>query len=103
MNYWEECISEAFDDAGIEATKEQIEKVASWVEGSHENYGMATGCDCIQSPYISEIEELKKQLEKERNRILCRECKGSGLIISQGPYHSAESRCMSCNGSGFIY
>lgn len=41
MNYWEICIQEAFEDAGIDATKEQIDTVTSWIEGAHENYGMA--------------------------------------------------------------
>ena len=41
MEYWVECIETAFEEAGIKATKEQIRMVASDVEGSHENYGMA--------------------------------------------------------------
>lgn len=64
MDYWEECISEAFEDAGIIATSEQIDAVASWVEGAHECYGMAHGHDCIPNPANTEIEELKKRLRK---------------------------------------
>ena len=62
MNFWEECISEAFDDAGITATDEQIATVASWVEGTHENYGLATGSECIPNPLESTVGELKRQI-----------------------------------------
>jgi len=65
MDYWEECIAEAFEDAGITATKEQIDTVASWVEGAHENYGMAHGYDAIPNPLESEIGELKRKHKKE--------------------------------------
>ena len=41
MNYWNECIAEAFDSAEIKATQEQIDEVAGWAEGAHENYSMA--------------------------------------------------------------
>lgn len=64
MDYWHECIAESFDDAGITATEEQIKTVASWVEGAHENYGMAFGHDCIPNPMETEVNELKKKIEK---------------------------------------
>lgn len=50
MDYWKECVSEAFEDAGLEASDEQIDTVASWVEGAHDNYGMAHGHDVRRSP-----------------------------------------------------
>jgi hypothetical protein len=67
MEYWEECISEAFDDAGITASEAQIETVASWVEGSHDNYGMAHGHDCIPNPENAEIKELQQEIKRLRN------------------------------------
>ena len=42
MEYWKECIEEAFSENGIVATDEQIKSVVDWVEGAHENIGMAT-------------------------------------------------------------
>jgi len=42
MNYWNECVAEALCDAKIEATDEQIDTIASWVEGAHENCDMVT-------------------------------------------------------------
>ena len=65
MNYWEECIKESFEDAGITATDNQIGTVVCWVEGAHENEGLATGRDCIPNPLSSEIDRLKAAYKKE--------------------------------------
>jgi len=65
MDYWNECIAEAMEDAGIVATQEQIDKVAAWAEGAHENYGMAMGHNCIPNPLEFEIKEIKKEHKKE--------------------------------------
>lgn len=64
MNYWNECISEAFEDAGINATDDQIYTVADWVEGAHENFSMAHGYDAIPNPMISEVDKLKKRIKE---------------------------------------
>ena len=100
MNYWDECISEAFDDAGIKASKEQIETVVGWVEGAHENFSMAHGHDCILNPLSQENDQLKRELQKEREKVICGECGGRGRIISQGPVHSYDSECMKCRVDG---
>ena len=103
MDYWGECIEEAFDDAGISATKEQIQNVAGWVESAHENYGMAHGYDCISSYTSIENKQLKAELQREREKTICTDCKGSGREITYGPIHSAESDCFKCRGNGYIY
>jgi hypothetical protein len=103
MNYWEECILEAFEDAGISATDEQINIVVEWISGAHENYGMAHGYDAIPNPLITEIKNLKNELKKEKNKTICKECNGKGSVISHGPYHYSESNCHYCNGTGFKY
>lgn len=71
MKYWVECISEALDDAKLIATEEQIQILADWVSGAHENYGMAFGYDCISSPLVDENKELKEKLSKEKRKITC--------------------------------
>ena len=50
FDYWGECIKEAFEDADITASKEQIDTVIAWVEGADENHGLATGSECIPNP-----------------------------------------------------
>ncbi len=102
MDYWKECVSEAFEDAGISATTEQINIVASWVQGARENYGQAHGYDCIPNPAVEENKKLKLELEKEREKIICTQCGGAGRITSHGPYHSATGPCWKCGGEGKV-
>lgn len=102
MDYWKECVEEAFEDAGIKATQEQIDTVISWVEGAHDNYGMAHGHEHITSPLVYENEKLTRELEKERNKITCRHCKGSGVEVCHGPVHSSRGQCFWCNGEGRV-
>lgn len=103
-DYWTECIKEAFDDAEIVATEQQIQTVASWAEGAHENYGLATGRDVADSNLIgsrdSEIKELRKKLCEEENRVRCEECKGKGYYMSYGGTFQSQHTCHKCNGKG---
>ncbi len=103
MDYWEECIKESFEDANIKATQEQINIVSGWVEGAYENYNTANGYDCIPNPVNTEIEKLKKELKREREKTICRECNGRGRIITYGGTFQSDSQCSKCNGSGYIY
>ena len=63
-DYWIECIESSFEEAGIIATKEQIQIVADDVEMSHECYGMYHGYDAIPNPSEEEISKLKALIEK---------------------------------------
>ena len=63
---WVDCINEAFEDAGIKATNEQKNTVASWVEGKHENWGMSHGHDAIPNPLEDVVRGLKRELEELR-------------------------------------
>jgi len=101
-DYWTDCIAEAFEDAGLVVTKEQLNIVASWVAGAHDNYSMSHGYDCISNPMREEIKSLEDKLYKERNKIICRECNGSGSITTYGPVHSATSGCYKCRGEGRV-
>lgn len=105
MNYWQECIEESFEEAGIVASKAQIEEVVSWVEGAHENHSLASGHDARHSgpsPLQREIEQLRRDLNTEKNKINCNECNGVGRITMHGPYHSGNSECHICRGVGRI-
>lgn len=65
MDYWRECIAEAMEDAEVVATKEQIDIIASWAEGAHDNYSMAKGYDVIQSPVETEKDRKINSLKDE--------------------------------------
>ena len=103
MDYWEECIREALEDANLKADETQIDTLVSWVEGAHENYGMAHGHDAIPNPLSLEIESLRSELKKEKDKVICDECNGKGRIITNGPVHSYNSSCSKCRGDGFLY
>lgn len=102
MDYWEECIAGAFEEAEISVTKKQVDIVMSWVESAYENYGMAFGHDCIPGPVELENKELKKELKKEREKETCDECKGVGYTTSYGGTFQSTSQCIKCRGEGRI-
>jgi hypothetical protein len=100
MDYWAECIEEAFDDAEIEASDEQTQTVIDWVKGAFENYNLATGIDCIPNPLRLENDSLRAELEKERGKAVCPDCGGTGESVTHGPVHSGISECSRCRGEG---
>lgn len=100
MNYWKECIQEAFDEAGIKASEEQMALVAETVEGAHENYGMAFGHDAIPNPLLAEISELNQKLNKEIQKRVCPDCKGKGIDVISFGTRCAVSECPKCRGEG---
>ncbi len=101
MDYWQECVSEAFDEACIIATSEQIATVADCVQGSHENYGMAHGHDAILNPLQTENDNIKKKLKDENDKIHCETCNVRGRIVENlGLAHTSNSECHICRGEG---
>jgi hypothetical protein len=100
MDYWLECIAEALSEAGVTATDVQIKEIAGFVEGAHENYGMAFYQP--ENPLIGELAETKRKLQVETQKVHCKECNGSGQIGINGPYHSSVSQCWKCNGEGKV-
>lgn len=80
MGYWNECLAAACEEAGVNATSDQIAVIAGSVEVANER--------------------LKRELREERSKMPCSSCGGSGRIITQGPSHSAESECSKCRGEG---
>jgi len=105
-DYWTDCISEAFDDAGLSATSEQIDIVASWAEGAHEHFGMAMGHDVASSNFRAEqdskIEKLERELQKEQNKRGCTKCRGHGYFIENYGTRSGQTECHHCGGTGKV-
>ncbi len=100
MDYWKECVECALEDAGVAATKEQIEQIIEAVRAGFDCYGMAYPAP--SSPLISGIDDLQRELKSEQDKVHCRECGGWGSIHSQGPHHGSTSRCWKCNGKGRV-
>ena len=97
--YWIECVESALEEHGVTASKDQVIAVAADVEVSHDNYGLAFYSPA-SDPRNSEIEQLREELAIERSKVSCSRCGGSGRITTQGPYHSSNSDCMTCDGYG---
>lgn len=104
--YWIESVGSSLDEAGIKATDEQIKNIAADMKISSEMEDMAYGYDVaslnLQGSKDSEIARLKAKVIQEQEKRTCKNCKGSGIIIDQGPYHSSETDCYVCRGEGRI-
>lgn len=99
-DYWRDCISDAAEECGAVLTLDQINAIAEAAQGAHDTYGMF-----VYEPPVGEIERLesarlRRELEIERSKVTCPNCKGHGSIFGYGPYHSSVSRCDKCNGEG---
>jgi len=107
FDYWHECIAEAFEEAGIAATPDQVSTVVSWVEGAHENHGLASGSEVASSNYNAaekrEKEKLRADLAFEQEKGICRDCNGYGHISVSLGSHVATSECANCRGDGKVH
>jgi len=105
MDYWEECVSEALEDAGLSATKEQRDTIVAWVEGAHENYSMGHGHDVIgrgaESDAERELREMKRRAEQlrvwEATTKPCRPCTTTGSVLDGW---GRPQTCLDCDGDG---
>ncbi len=110
MDYWEECIIEALEEAKLPATKDQIGTIVAWVEGAFENYEMATGLNVADANFISEdtreLDRPKAEIEKKETwvpntntSLPCKVCNSTGSI----PDGLGRNRCCYfCGGKGRI-
>jgi len=98
--FWQECIANAGEECGATLTAEQIAYIADAAQGAHDNYGMAFYQP--ESPLPREIKRLESELRKEREKISCPECKGSGRIITYGGTFQSNSHCWKCHGDGKV-
>jgi hypothetical protein len=99
-DYWRECIESALDEAEIRASPEQIMLVAEAVQGAHETYDMAFYSPPSREP--REIKRLEEELKKERSKVVCSTCSGSGrLKYNAGPW-GVNTGCHMCRGEGKV-
>lgn len=107
--YWREAVMEAFEginrfDVIDGLTKEQLDEIGEALATSSEYQSMAFGWDVATSNRSAELrrneDDLRKELARERRKIVCSHCKGGGWITTNGPYHSSTSQCFKCHGDG---
>ena len=101
-DYWSEAVSNALEDAELSASPEQTRLIVEFIELANENYGQAFYQPSGPHHLQAELDQIKAALERERRKIACRTCRGSGTLRTDGPYHSAESTCYKCRGEGRV-
>ena len=107
MNLWDECIREALCEAGISANDEQIETIAGYCEGLHENYGMYSGNDVADRNFISDEKiQFDKMVKENEDRRLwelrtepCKHCTTTGIMLDGW---GRNQTCDYCNGKGRV-
>lgn len=102
--YWRITSEDALCEAGLEATEEQTATVGLWFQRAAEMHGEYTGQHLIPDPMREENAKLLNLLNKERSKVFCRECQGTGRLIETfGPVgRSSNSECWKCHGEGKI-
>jgi hypothetical protein len=100
MNCKEESIHQVLDEYGASLPDEAIKDIIHALDMCDEYASYSTGG---YNPQAEEIRNLNRELERERGKVVCGECKGRGRIITPGPYHSSDEQCFKCRGSGYLY
>ena len=99
-DYWTECIETAADECGLLLTAEQLECLAGAAESGHQYYGQAYPS---QSPSLdTETERLRRELKQERDKVMCPECRGTGVEIVYFSDRVSRSECYRCRGKGRV-
>lgn len=102
-DYWVEAVMSSFEEHGVSADAEQIEKVADDVRLAHQNYDTAFGHDVASANLSGEkdrkITELAKALDNEQRKVRCERCEGRGVLPNDGGPRTA-ANCSKCRGEG---
>jgi len=104
--YWREHAEIAMDEAKLEATDDQLDTIAGVIESAHEFYGQAMGHDVASTNWHAnnrqEIEDLKKEVQAEKAKEICPECRGARVLHTYGGTMVGTSDCWKCHGDGRI-
>ena len=106
IDYWEEALGEALCDVDKfdSLTSDEKRTVAKALAISAECQSMAFGWDVAganrSAALKREEDDLRKELRREREKITCQTCSGTGSITTYGPIHSGTTRCWKCDGQG---
>ena len=77
LEYWRECVTGCFEEHGITATQEQIERIAADIEVSAANMSLVFGPPPGPSLARIEADDLKRKLSTEKDKVYCGDCRPS--------------------------
>ena len=100
QDFWEDVLSESADEHGASLTGEQIKLVAKDIAMAAENMDMVFPAPSGPSPVEVELRETREALTREREKVTCRQCNGTGQERCDGPSHYSISNCWKCRGEG---
>ena len=95
-----EVVDEAVERLGIKdrvcfADIAFIGNLVAEAAGVHQDYAAP-----VENPDRAEIERLTKELKKERSKVGCFTCRGTGRLEEMAwPWHT-NTQCWKCNGEG---
>jgi hypothetical protein len=102
VDYWKECVSVAAEECDADLSSDQITYIANAVQVAHENYGMAFYSPPAGEHIMRENKQLARELARERAKVFCDGCKGTGrLRYNAGPW-AVDTQCSKCHGHGKI-
>lgn len=99
ISYWEITMQEILSEHDIYVPDDVLTQIARSVES----------CALVQSEYsapvsgVSELELLKEEVKRLKNRRACTACGGrGGSSFAVGSSHSSWSDCRHCGGTGMV-
>lgn len=99
-DYWAECIATATEECGLTLTNEQLQYLVDSVDGADENRDQAFPVP--SGSHRSEVDELRRQLKREKEKVFCPSCAGKGYVTEFGGSLQSTSSCSRCHGEGRV-
>ena len=100
QEYWKECMAIAAEECGLVLTDSQLQHLASAAEDGHEGYGLSFYSPSSSEVYAPQIQQLERELAKERSLVHCEPCKGTGRLKYNTGSWGVNTQCDTCNGAG---
>lgn len=104
--YWTICAEAALDEAGIEATEEQIATIAGQMEAAHDAYGEQHGHieadKGLWSDLTRRAETAERRAREEEEKVPCPECAGKVIPGLSGTTRPASDECWYCGETGKV-
>ena len=105
-DYVQESIEISLNDMGIPnaLTRGQIEQLAGDVASGLEHMSTAYGHSVASANSTAARKDaeakLEKELQRERDKVHCKQCNGSGRTVTSYGTRSGDSQCWKCHGEG---